>query len=80
MSKELQLKEINLKEIFDDLDTILDKRYCRKTSSEFHQIVKDTLEDVKTKRQMHNNLTNELSLEIDRAFDDYIERKDDLIM
>ena len=60
---------------FKDLDTVLNEKYFDKVSSEFIQLVNDTKEDIKTKKQMHKNLTNELSLEIDRAFDDYIEGK-----
>lgn len=60
---------------FKDLDTVLNKKYFGKVSNEFIQLVNDTKEDIKTKKQMHKNLTNELSLEIDRAFDDYIEGK-----
>jgi hypothetical protein len=41
----------------------------------FYKKIKDTREDIKTKKQMHNELTIQLSLEIDKAFDEYIENK-----
>ena len=68
MKKELEV-------IFKDLDTVLNKEYFGKVSDKFIQLANDTKEDIKTKKQIHENLTNEISLEIDKAFDGYLESK-----
>lgn len=72
MSKELQLQ---LQVTFSELDTVLNEKYFGKVSNEFIQLVNDTKEATKNKEHLHNKLTVELALEIDKAFDEYIESK-----
>ncbi len=68
MKKELEVT-------FKDLDTVLNKEYFGKVSDKFILLANDTKEDIKNKKQIHENLTNEISLEIDKAFDEYLESK-----
>jgi hypothetical protein len=64
-----------LKETFNNLDTVLNEKHLGKVSKEFIQLVDGTKEEIKNKEQLLNNLTVELSLDVDRAFDEYIEGK-----
>jgi len=72
MSKELQLQ---LQLAFNDLDTILFEKFFGKISDEFIKLVNATREEIKNKEQLHINLSTELTLQIDKAFDEYIESK-----
>jgi hypothetical protein len=68
-------KELQLQEKFDNLDSILNEVYKGKVSDAFIQLVDETKEEIKNKKQLFEKLTSELALEIDKAFDEYIEGK-----
>ena len=67
--------ELQLKLAFNDLDTILLDEHVGIKSDKFIKIVDDTKEAIKNKEQLHNSLTTEIALQIDKAFDEYLESK-----
>lgn len=67
--------EIKIQPVLNDLDTILREKCLGLISEKFIKIVEDTKEAIKNKERTINNLTVEIALQIDQAFDEYLESK-----
>lgn len=67
--------EIKIKLAFNDLDTILREEYLGIVSGKFIEIVDTTKEDIKNYERTYNNLTVDIALQVDKAFDEYLESK-----
>jgi hypothetical protein len=67
--------EIKIQLALNDLDTIFREECLGIVSEKFIKLVDDTKETIKNKEQTFNNLTVEIALQIDKAFDEYLESK-----